>query len=350
MKYLFVILILATSGVKAQDSLFQSAYIDISDMLAEKKPYDFGRAVFLAENAYMGGIYDYESYERYLNVIINSLNKSVENHPINYVGDDYENIAKNAMIFQYMRDTIYSIDSTYIKYPIMFDFDDFFGVNDYSNVFVTKLINSGSGNCRGLAYFYKILADKIGANANLAIAPNHVYIKVKSQLLGMYNTELTSYQFPNDAWLKSESYISINAIRNKLYMKALNDKETIALTLFDLAKGYEKKYGQDTTFIFKCIDTALEYFPEFVNARLLKAEVMNRLYSAKMKELGTETPSDLFIYSEYNDLFNRMQNIYVGLFNDGYEEMPPKMYADWLLTLKENKEKYVNKKINFETK
>ena len=74
------------------------------------------------------------------------------------------------------------------------------------------------GNCHSLPFLYKILAEELGAKANLALAPNHIYIKHWNEKDGWYNTELTSGIFPIDSWLMASGYIHLDAVANKLYM------------------------------------------------------------------------------------------------------------------------------------
>ena len=83
--------------------------------------------------------------------------------------------------------------------PYSYDFDDPFGHKDWDNMFVSKLLNTGKGNCHSLPYLYKIIAEELGISAHLALAPNHIYIKHKNEKDGWYNTELTSGIFPIDA-------------------------------------------------------------------------------------------------------------------------------------------------------
>jgi hypothetical protein len=59
-----------------------------------------------------------------------------------------------------------------------------------------------------MPYLYKILAEELGVDANLALAPNHVYIKHRIKAVGWYNTELTSGIFPEDGWLMASSEVA----------------------------------------------------------------------------------------------------------------------------------------------
>lgn len=46
-------------------------------------------------------------------------------------------------------------------------------------------------------------------------------------------------------------------------MRALTDKETVSMSLIDLAQGYQAKFGiRDGSFIIKCCNTALKHLPE----------------------------------------------------------------------------------------
>lgn len=214
--------------------------------------------------------------------------------------------------------------------PFNYDFEDYFGEKDWTKMFVTKLLATRKGNCHSLPYLYKILCEELGVSANLALAPNHIYIKHRSEKTGWYNTELTSAAFPIDAWLMASGYIHLSAIQNSVYMKALTDQESIALCLIDLAEGYKRKTnGQDTDFILKCCNTALQYFPNCVNALILKAETLKQIFEQ----------------TQNKQTFNELQDLYLQIHDLGYRQMPKEMYLNWLMELRTEKDKYLNKKL-----
>ncbi len=255
-----------------------------------------------------------------------------------------------------MMDTIpIQLDSNRIvKFPpFSYDFTDVFGHKNWSNMFVTKLLDTKKGNCHSLPYLYKILADEIGAKAYIAVAPNHFYIKHHSKANGWYNTELTSGIFPIDAWLMASGYIHLDAIVNKLYMEALNDKQSVALCMIDLAKGYQRKFGKsaDNEFILKCCNAALKHYPNYINALILKAETKKKLFEGLMQKNYAEYPADIFQIPEAKQLFTEMTQLYAKIHQLGYRKMPEKMYLNWLVSLKKERNKYENKNIiNFNTK
>ncbi len=339
---------LITTSAKAQDYLYDEAYKSINEMLKDKRPYSFKNAVFKVENAYKEGILDtayYYSAIKTLTKISHSITESRDLKDYKY--SDKNIVEKYASLYTLMKDSIT------IKFrkdqgqwiPFTYDFDDVWGDNDWSNMFVSKLLDTHKGNCHSLPYLYKILAEEIGVDAHLALAPNHVYIKHRNEKDGWYNTELTSGIFPIDAWIMASGYVHLDGIRNGLYMKALNDKESLALLLVDLAQGFDKRFpDNDGSFILKCVDTALLSYPNLINALLLKLETTKKelqQIADKKKKVIEEIINEPKAKEIMADLNIQVRNIHAL----GYRQMPKEMYLDWLVSLKEEKEKYANKKI-----
>jgi hypothetical protein len=307
---------------------------------------NFKDAVLLVESAY----FDNQLDTAKLNKLFASLADLAEsfrdaNH-LTYDKNDKSEVSKWASIFKLLTDTIIVITHNgYLKThpPYSYDFEDFLGETDWTKMFVSKLLTSHKGNCHSLPYLYKIIAEESGTTANLALAPNHIYIKHRNIKNGMFNTELTSASFPIDAWIMASGYIHLTAIQNGVYMKALNDKESVALCLIDLAEGYKRKTNNsDSDFIIKCCDKALEYFPNYINALILKAETIKSQHD-RLKAENPNPTND--IKSQTLRLFNDMQDLYVKVHKLGYRQMPKDMYMKWLVELKTEKEKYQNKNV-----
>lgn len=345
---LLVILLLSfrvNFGQASSNSNYQSAYIELVKILEGRSHYSFKKAVVLTESTFEQS-FDSSYFESQVRHLVNLCNEFIQSNQLNYFEKDKAVVEKWAAIFKVVTDTIYqSKGALSIPHlPFTYDFDDFFGENDWTKMFVSKLLESGSGNCHSLPYLYKILAEEMGTTAQLALAPNHIYIKHRSLKTGMFNTELTSATFPIDAWIMASGYIHLTAIQNSVFMKALNDKESIALCLIDLAEGYKRKTNNyDPDFIIKCSDKALEYFPNYVNALILKAETIKSQHDQLVA--GNPTPTNE-IKLKTQSLFNQMQDLYVKVHKLGYRQMPKDMYMKWLVELKTEKEKYQNKNVS----
>lgn len=357
----FIILLFLFSYIKGFGQVSTTSYsdelnyhrafsrIDSLISLSPTSPSVFKEAVYEVENAFYNGELPFEVFNADIKSLISFIDIVRQSDSLNYSYRDKSSIKTYAAIFKVMTDSNYfNIDNMlYLHEPFSYDFNDVFGQKDWSNMFVTKLLGTNKGNCHSLPYLYKILAEELGEEAFLSLAPNHIYIKQYTKKTGWFNTELTSASFPIDAWLTASGYVHLDAVRNGVYMDTLSQKESLALTLIDLAKGYERKYGaRDGKFMLKSVNKALEVDPNFINALLLKAETQKKLFENEMLLRSMDNPNDLIEQSEeHRNLFLEMQSIYVHIHQLGYRQMPEEMYLDWLTTLQEEREKYQNKNI-----
>ncbi|PSK90873.1 hypothetical protein [Taibaiella chishuiensis] len=348
MKYLIkgiwlIILLLSCFDSRSEDrtrfSKYQSALDSIVFLTKENYRGAFKKAIFMVESTYLNDKLDYEVLnKKYIQLAAMASAWGNANRLQNYTQADSVEIIKNRSIFQLIKDTVkIQMEKDLIaSLPYQYNFDDYDGKKDWSNTFVYTLLKTGKGNCHSLPYLYKILADELGAKCWLALAPNHMYIKNYSKRDGWYNTELTSGDFPIDAWLTTTGYISLTAIQNGLYCDTLSNQQSIALCAIDLAKAYEKETkNYYDGFILQCCDLVLKYHSVNPQALLLKAETLKRIYQLQDKEGDREAKST------YND----MEKLYVSLYDLGYREMPEKMYKDWLRSLQTQKSMYSNRNI-----
>ncbi|MFD2788119.1 hypothetical protein ACFSX6_21870, partial [Hymenobacter rubripertinctus] len=313
---------------------YEPAYQELAKMLDGRYPLSFKRAVFVTENAYFDNRLSYQEFSQQVSALatVCRLLKKTNDPYFLYDRDDKENVARNAAIFLMMKDSTRLRKGNTLS-PFRYDFEDFDGDTDWRKMFVSKLLVTHKGNCHSLPYLYKILADETGAQAWLSLAPNHVYLKQHNRQDGWYNTELTSYTFPIDAWLTASGYISRETIISGIYMDTLTAQQNVVLCLVDLAKGYERKVGRVAAepFVSKCAALALQHFPHYINAQLLHAETLRQQF-----ERQTTKP-------EAQQVYAAMEAAYTRIFDTGYREMPPQMYADWLRSVNTEKQKYQKK-------
>ncbi|GEN71234.1 hypothetical protein [Chryseobacterium lathyri] len=334
MKYFILTLfVLLSNLVKAQDNRFyDDAFLTIDNMLTNKQPYSFKTAVLNVEEAYYQGKLDTAEVSRKIKFMANFAKKIVQNRDLTYEEKDKAAVSKYAAIFSVIcQKTPIIVNSDTLEYKAFsYDFNDVFGHKDLSNLFVSKLVNTQKGNCNSLPYLYKILAEEIGADANLALAPNHIYIKHNIKSIGWYNTELTSGIFPQDAWLMASGFVHLDAIQNGVYMKALTNRESLALCLVDLANAYNRSFPKnDGTFPLRCALRALEVHPYLITALILKAET----YKAQYQKLDSAD-------SKAKELVTLLNKEYKHIHEVGYRNMPEGMYLEWLLSLKTERKKY----------
>lgn len=353
-KFLLILLYVFStefSFSQSNQEIYDQAFQDINCILTKTCSASFIDAVFTVENAYFLNKLNKPLFYNQISVLSELTKQFMTSQDLLYDYSDSNEVVKYAALFTVITDTIrIQVDSSRILeiQPYAYDFNDIWGHENWSNMFVSKLLDTKKGNCHSLPYLYKIIADEINAKAHIAVAPSHFYIKHHNEANGWYNTELTSGIFPIDAWLMASGYIHLDAIVNKLYMEALNDEQMIALCMIDLAKGYERKLGAfaQNEFILKCCDAALEVYPHYINALLLKAETKKKIFDGLMTKYNGQYPTDILNIPEAQKLFTEMTNLYSHIHEMGYRKMPEEMYLDWLVSLKEEREKYENKKIS----
>lgn len=338
-----IVAILTCYGVFAKNPSdtvrhYHKAFTELQSMLNDERPISFKRAVFVTENAYLDNSMDYEDFNKVIE-FLSYLSELISDQSfLDYDGNDEEEIRKSFAIYTLMKgkmDFIFSDDTVKIK-EYTYDFDDFWGEKDWSKMFVSKLTgylnrdDAFSGNCHSLPALYKILADEIGVEAYLSIAPNHTYIKQRNDKSGWYNTELTTGSFPYDKDIKWNSYIKTEAVANGIYMDTLSNKQSIAYVITDLAQGYIKKHGyKDVKTPIRWLESALHHYPNYINALILKAELQKKHLQQKMVESAIDD-IDQLRNSELKKEFQNLENSYMAVHQTGYRRMPKEMYLNWL--------------------
>jgi len=335
--YLLLFFNIFFATAQKQDKLFEESYDLLHSMIENDNNYNFKKAIFSVENAYLDGRLDTTFVNSQIDLLQELSNAIINSKILNYEERDKDIVNKRASIFSIMCDTIpIKINDTIYQYhPFGYDFNDVFGHKTRENLFVSKLLETKTGNCHSLPYLYKILCEEIGIDAHLALAPNHVYIKHRSIKDGWYNTELTNKIFPIDAWIMASGFVHIDAITNGVYMRALNNKESIALVLVDLADNYNIKFpDNDGTFVLKCTESAIRCYPNFATALILRAET----HYKQIEKIEDK--------NNYHIALKELEKEYAHIHQLGYRNMPEDMYLNWLVSLKEERSKYENKKMN----
>lgn len=220
--------------------------------------------------------------------------------------------------------------------PYRYDFNDFWGRKDYSNMFVTKLLRTNSGQCHSLPLLYKMLADQLRVKTYISMAPNHTFISVNDGRGSLYRYETTNGYFTTDAFYMSTGYIKAGALKQRTYLDTLTLRENLACQLVDLAGGYEYYYGYDE-FVKKCADLALKYYPQDMQGRLLAHNVALARFVKPWKAAGQPSPEIARTLPQLQPYMAEVERWNRALADVGFEEMPPEQYNQWLHALEQEK-------------
>lgn len=340
---------LATSGFPSQSdqsgtSSYYKAFEEINNMLEGKQPLNLGRAVFLVENAYYNNSLDYSDYQKKINDQIQFCKEKIREDKL----DGTNNMVKNMMLFRLISDTLkvkpLGSEFSVTHFPIKYDLYDYKSEKNFDSHFVTKLMRSGAGQCYSMPLYYLVLAEKIGAKANLAYSPQHSFVKIQDEKGTWYNLELTCNAILSDAHYMNSGYIKAEAIRHRIYLEPLSKKETVAHLLVELGGSYYEKFGLDD-FYLKCADTSAQYLSNKLDPLIMKAAYEERLTLTLAKLLDAKKPEIMQEKSpESYKHYEKMQSLYKQIDDLGYEELPAGIYERWLkhvndLKTKEKKQK-----------
>ncbi len=217
--------------------------------------------------------------------------------------------------------------------PFHYDYNDYQARNDYRNMFLTKCLATGFGQCNSMPLVYLVLAESLGVKAYLSFAPNHAFIKYPDNSGYVMNYEPTSNWQISDKWYKDNMFISPKAVQTGIYLDTLNAKQIVANSIFDLACEYMilDKTGKED-FILNCLKSGNQYFPKnnnltslFIYSMHLKTmlrEVMRTHQLRSFDEIATY-PEANRIYKEYLAVEDRITKL-------GYQDMPSGMYEEML--------------------
>lgn len=151
-----------------KDQVFLDGLKELQMMLNGKQHYSLKRAEFIVEWAYSGGKMDYEKFCHDIDSVAFILRRFIEVNNI----QRYKT-APNFALFEYFTKPSLMNGNKAFSY----DFEDFTGRKDFRKLFITKVMETHTGECTSLPLYYKILCDELSGQSSLAFAPKHMYVK-----------------------------------------------------------------------------------------------------------------------------------------------------------------------------
>lgn len=304
---------------------------------------------FMVENAYFEDAMDKDDFDEIITNIGKFLFKKMDE--LGY--DTNSNSAKNFMIFQFFSERLALKDGTE-HLPFEYDFEDYMGNDDYSKMFVTKLLKTQTGQCHSMPLLYLIMAEELGAEAFLAYSPNHSYIRFLADNGKWFNIELTNGMFSTSSYILQSGFVKSEALLNKIYMQNLSDKELMAQFYTDLANGYIAKFGYDS-FVGNMASKALELYPNSISANMIKANFLTMEFEYVCQQAGIN-PKDnqdlqnIRYFPKIVEKLNAVNAQYATIDNLGYSHMPAEAYQDWLQSMKKQENMQESQRINEQLK
>jgi hypothetical protein len=322
--------------ISAQKS-FLDAYNRISDMLKGKTRLSVRSAFYSAEAAYGNAYLSRGEYDR----IITESAAFVKAWLIQNGYDTGNGDHLHFGIQKFLSDTLTitvnpkpdskSPAKKVTHYPFGYDYDDYKGVKDHRNYFMTKTLATGYGQCDGLPDVYIAIAEALGAKVYMSILPFHSLVAYPDNNGTLQYYEATSNWKLSAKWYKDHFFISARAIETGIYLDTLNKEMMVANSLLDLAFAYLVKFGAgDGKFISGCINTAMAYYPEKNNIRayFLRGSVLASHLHQLLKKHGIKNLSEIDKIPGARQLYDAIRENEAMIKSLGYQEMPEKMYEE----------------------
>lgn len=324
---------------------FEIALSELTKMLTGELPLEITRAQYLVEGAYDHRLtYDFLKKQVLNMAYVTQVFMQEENLPMS------DNLAKIMAIFHVMADTttvkVTELEKDLTTYPMLYDFEDAWGKEDYTKMFVSKLISTGTGNCSSLPRLFLMIGEHLGIEANLAFAPQHTYVKFQDHFGEWHNVELTNQIFTTDDHIMDFGWVKSEAVRSGIYMTPISKKELIAHSVSELAMAHYKIFG-NTSFIKRCTDVTLKYYPNSITAHQVEANYytdLMRYITDQYKAKGL-TSQQLQRDQKALNVYENMNTSYQAIDDLGFAEVPEALYNQWIKAMSNegNKQESRNK-------
>lgn len=186
--------------------------------------------------------------------------------------------------------------------------------------------------------------EQVGAKAWLSLAPEHSFVRFADARGSLVNFETTNANLVSNNWLTQSSYITAQALQNRIYLDTLSQRNLYAQMLGDLLLGYLKKFNYDG-FAHEIQQRILQINPENLTALIVDANIKMQIAAAEIKRAGNPPEEKLPQYPAAYRAYLSMQQAYARVDDLGYQSMPPEAYQAWLKSFEAAKEKQENKEL-----
>lgn len=323
------------------NSSYKGVYEELMKMYRKEVSFSLKKAVFLIENAYSGGMLNYMEYETLINNRVNVLRWLIKKENI----DVNDPLQMNYLIQRFYSENITLSDNS-VTLPYTYNFDDYMGDTDWTNMFVTKLLRTRKGQCHSLPLLYLIFAEELNVKAWLSFAPEHSFIQFSDKhKKTFYYFETTCGKETSSDRIMETGYITTGAIKSKLYLDTLSQSGLFSTLMADLIMGYTHKVGYDNL-TKQMIETTINLCPYNIQGHLLQTDLLIVNVLNELKKVGNPPIDKIGNYPKAMECHQAVLNQYEKIDGLGYVRIPDEVYRVWLASLAEEKEKNAKQTIS----
>jgi hypothetical protein len=314
--------------------------------LLKVNPNDFSlsQAVYEVENAYLDNKLSQEGFNQALRFRVDQVRQVLKAQGLS----PKNNLSVNYAIQQlYEHPNVYFDAKTQLNHtvpPFKYELEDYMGEKDYTNLFTSKLLGKGSGQCHSLPLVYLMIAEQLGAKAWLSLAPSHSFIQFMDNRGRLLDYETTNGNIVSGSWIAGSGYINGKALRNKTYLDTLSRRQLYARCLSDLLLGYLNKFEFDDL-AQEIRNSILRIDPSNITVLLVDANLKRSIALREIKAAGMPKPSDLPKYPKAFTAYQEMKEAINRVNDVGYQDMPQDAYQEWLKSIEIEKKRLATEKL-----
>lgn len=314
--------------------------------LSKINPNDFSlsQAVYEVENAYLDNKLSREGFSQALHFRVDQVRQILKAQGLS----SKNNLSVNYAIQQlYEHPNLYFDAKTQLTHtvpPFKYDLEDYMGEKDYTNLFASKLLGKGSGQCHSLPLVYLMIAEQLGAKAWLSLAPSHSFIQFMDNRGRLLDFETTNGNIVSGSWVAGSGYINGKALRNKTYLDTLSRRQLYARCLSDLLLGYLNKFEYDNLAL-EIRNSILRADPSNITVLLVDANLKRSIAWREIKAAGMPKPADLPKYPKAFKAYQEMKEAINRVNDVGYQDMPSDAYQEWLKSIEIEKKRLATEKL-----
>jgi hypothetical protein len=331
----------AANGESALNA-FQNSLREFNQLNPDN--FSITRAVYLSESAFYGQsvLPPYEEFENAIRKRAELVRQILRKESLSEI----DNLSVNYAIQKLFRQDNEFYDSatgkTFLVKKISYDFDDYMGEKDWTKMYVTKLLHSGSGQCHSLPLLYLCIAEQLHAKAYLSLAPNHSFIQYFDADGNKFNFETTNANLVSETWLVQNTFVTSTAIKNKTYLDTLSNRKLFAQCLGDLLLSYFAKMPHYDNFSNELTRDLQRIYPDNITALMEQANLAYAIYRDELRKAGNPSED---MYTNFPNLQRAFTNFNLcrqRVDQTGFQRMPEEAYQKWLKSLEYEKQRQKN--------
>ena len=306
--------------------------------------FSISKAVYLSESAFYGQsvLPPYEQFENAIRKRAELVRQILSREGLS----EKDNLSINYAIQRLFHQDNEFYDSatgkTFLVKKIGYDFDDYMGEKDWTKMYVTKLLHTGSGQCHSLPLLYLCIAEQLHAKAYLSLAPNHSFIQYFDAKGNKFNFETTNGNLVSETWLVQNTFVTSTAIKNKTYLDTLSSRKLFAQCLGDLLLSYFAKMQHYDNFSNELTKDLQTIYPDNITALMEQANLAYIIYKDELRRAGNPSKDKYTDFPNLQKAFASFNLCRQRVDGTGFQRMPEEAYQKWLLSLEHEKQRQIS--------